>query len=104
MYFIALFWGVFATIPTFKNIDTIIWYGSVGSFLCFFISVIFVWNYAYMNYVYYLVCLLLSKVKSNDHINHDAHFGEPYSGGFTIISIPETIPTFINPNFRTLPF
>lgn len=124
LYFILLYFGgvVFASIPTFKKHRTNPNYHSVGAsgavsavvfssvifspgtelclygipFLCF--PGIF-WAIAYLIYSYQ------KGKKSNDHINHDAHFwGAIFGVVFTIISIPETIPTFINQISGLLPF
>ena len=122
LYFLLLYFGgiVFAVIPTFKKHRNDYNYHSVGASgavsAMVFSSVIFspatdlclygllcfpgiIWAIIYLIYSY-------QKGKSsNDNVNHDAHFwGAIYGIVFTIVSVPESIPSFITQISRILPF
>lgn len=122
LYFILLYFGgvVFAVLPTFKKHKENPNYHSVGASgaisalvfsyvifnpaadLCLYGVFCFpgiIWAVIYLIYSY-------QKGKnSNDNINHDAHFwGAVYGIAITLVSIPETVPAFMNQIAQLLPF
>jgi membrane associated rhomboid family serine protease len=122
LYFLLLYFGgvMFAVLPTYKKHKHNPNYHSVGasgaisalvfsyvifnpsSDLCLYGIICFpgiIWAVVYLIYSY-------QKGKSSgDNINHDAHFwGAIFGVVFTIISVPETIPAFVNQISQLLPF
>lgn len=122
LYFLLLYFGgaIFAVLPTYKKHKANPNYHSVGASgaisalvfsyvifnpsadLCLYGVVCLpgiIWAVVYLIYSY-------QKGKSSgDNINHDAHFwGAIYGIVFTVVSVPKTIPGFINQISQLLPF
>lgn len=124
LYFLLLYFGgiLFSALPSYKKHQNNPNYHSVGASgavsAVVFSSVVFspgtelclyglpflcfpgiVWGIIYIIYSY------RKSKQANDHINHDAHlWGAIYGVVFTMLILPETIPSFFAQIIDLLPF
>ncbi len=124
LYFILLYAGgiIFAVLPSFQRHKNNPSYHSVGASgavsALVFSSVLFspatelcLYGIPFLCFpgiLWALIYLIYSYQKSkqeNDRINHQAHFwGAIFGLAFTAISIPQSLPMFLNQLSRILPF